>query len=205
MKRLFILLSVICLATVSKAQVFNPTIKLETDISATDDGVITIIEYTGDFVINEHFSIGPGIGIGAAEFFTDPTPKQKYDMVSTLPVFANVKWFFCPKRKVSPFIYGKAGYTFCFNDYYDSWFDDDKDFLPDFIDNTGLNLAFGPGADIALKRGSIQVSLNWNMQKVRFFRPYYTSWVSETLFGLSVGYSWGKRYENSQRSKRAKL
>lgn len=190
---LFLLLQVSYIASVADAQVFNPSVKMGLDISATDEGAISTIEFTGDFVINKHLSIGPGAGIGAATFLTDPTPNQKIDMALTIPVFANAKWFFCPDRKVSPFIYGRAGYSFCAGDIYDSWLKDVDGYIADYIDNTGLNLAFGPGMDIALKRGSLQVALNWNMQKVRFYKPFYTFWVSETLFGLSIGYSWGNR------------
>lgn len=191
---LLLLLQVPFIASVSDAQVFNPSVKMGLDISATDEGAISTIEFNGDFVINKHLSIGPGAGIGAATFLTDPTPNQKkIDMALTIPVFANAKWFFCPDRKVSPFIYGRAGYSFCVGDIYDSWLKDIDGYIADYIDNTGLNLAFGPGMDIALKRGSLQVALNWNMQKVRFYKPFYTFWVSETLFGLSIGYSWGNR------------
>lgn len=194
---LLLLLQVTYVSTFADAQVFNPSVKMGLDISATDEGAISTIEFTGDFVINKHLSIGPGAGIGAAGFFNDPKPKQKMDMVLTIPVFASAKWFFCPDRKVSPFIYGRVGYSFCADDFYDFWLEDYDDCITDYIDNTGLNLAFGPGMDIALKRGSLQVTLNWNMQKVRFNQPQYqpqsTYWTSETLFGLSIGYSWGNR------------
>lgn len=191
MKKLLVLLSVFCLAVIGKAQVFNPTVKMGVGISATDPGVITNLQFNGDFVINEHLRVGPGAGIGAALFIQEGvTPVEPYDMVLNIPVFANAKWLFCPDRKVSPFVYGQIGHTFCINNFYDWMFDFDEDYDKHYIKDAGMNASFGPGIDIALKRGSLQVTLDWQMQKMKF--NYSTpNWTSETLFGLSVGYSWG--------------
>ena len=176
------------------AQVFNPSVKLATNFSGTDGGMIMAFEFNGDFVINDHLSLGPGIGIGAAGFINENGYRNKADMVSTIPVFANAKWFFMPKRKVSPFVYAQAGYTFCFNDYYDLSDDfEEGEYDEDFIEDTGMNLSFGPGIDIAFRKGSLHIMLNWSMQRVKFYEHDYYHTVSETLFGVSLGYSWGTR------------
>ena len=181
-------------AITMKAQVFNPSVKMSESFSATDPGVLATITFDANFVVNDHFSIGPGSGLGYTIFIYDRLGNKhdKYEGAFTIPLYLQAKYFIMPKRKVSPYIHARTGYSFCIQGFCDSWLDWIDDYYSnDVINGTGFDMSFGPGIDIALKRGSLQVSLDWNMIKTKYCsRDHYTS---ETMFGISVGYSWGRR------------
>lgn len=182
-------------AMTMKAQVFNPSVKMSESLSATDPGMLATIVFDANFVVNDHFSVGPGTGLGYAIFFEEKYRLRlldKYESAFTIPLYLQAKYFLIPNRKVSPYLHARAGYSFCIQGNFDHWLDwIDNHHSNDIINGTGFDMSFGPGIDIALNCGSLQVSFDWNMLKTKYCsRDHYTS---ETMFGISVGYSWGRR------------
>lgn len=190
MKRILVILSVFSLFININAQEFNPSIKMDVTFCGSDLGVMSTEKFIGDFIINENLTVGPGIGLGFVAFDAYHRTYSKYDYGFIMPVFANAKWFINPQKRICPFIHTQIGYTFYWLDQPLTIFGFDKD--KTYIDRTGFYLAAGPGVDIALKRGSLQVSIDWNLQKVRY-KHSDLFWKSENLLGFSIGYSWGKR------------
>ena len=200
MKKVFYyLFLVLCAVSVqtAQAQSFSPTLKVTGSRSLTDPGIINGIVFDGNIELNDYFSVGPTIGFEMSKFQDDRFRNHdnlRFQKELILPLSVNAKYYFQPSKKVSPFIYGQTGYTFCLCKDFSLWKEDK--YVKDIIDEFGLDAAVGAGIDIALKHGSLQLSLDWNLQKIKECGPNDNDFTSESLIGISVGYKWGNRKYN---------
>lgn len=194
---LIFVLSVISIST-TQAQCFNPAARA-TISRGVNHALIKKITFDGNFAINEHFSAGPSIGLGTFkiqdDMYTNPE-ELRFQKSLMLPVSANLKYYFRPQNKVSAFVFGQVGYTFDLCKNYALWKEDK--YVKDIFDKMGLNMTIGAGVDVAVPHGSLQLSIDWDVQKIKECYMANDPYTSESFYGVSVAYKWGNRKLNKK-------
>lgn len=114
------------------------------------------------------------------------------EMVAAYEIFADVKWLPNSQRKVSFLLAGGLGYVW--GTKWDFTYQL-KDWDGDVIDRLGPAVAIAPGIDIALKRGSLQITAELRWQQASVWDNYHDGIIkrSETLIGLGIASQWGNR------------
>lgn len=193
MKKVYLLFILVLLhAQMCLAQRFCPAVKFEVAPSLNDPGANSGFKFMGDFKITPNLLIGLGLGEGALGMSESNYVDAEKEMVATYEVFADFKWLPNSNRKVSFLLTGEFGRVWG-GDFDYSFLQDDWD--GNVIGRLGNTVAIGPGIDIALKRGSLQITAECRWQQSTVWDSYHDNQHKRSLsfFGLGIAYQWGNR------------
>lgn len=193
MKRSFVTLIAICMSVIAcSAQVFRPGVKVDFAPCVADIGATCNFKFMADFKLNDHFRIGPGLGIGAIGFASDDTSYAEKQMLAAYQLFGGAKWIASPRKKVSFILSAEAGVVV--GETLEDYEYGDEVWDGNFIDGLGPTANIAPGIDIALKRGSLQILAELRWQQTAWSKYQNNrDHTSETFLGLTIGYQWGRR------------
>lgn len=190
----FILTVIIVLLQVqtSLAQRFSPAVKFDVLPCFTDPGAASGFKFIGDLRLSPNFLAGLGLGEGALGLAESEYVGAEKEMVETYELFADLIWLPNSQRKVSFLLSGELGYVW--SSKWDSTYRL-KGWDSDVIDKLGPTATIAPGIDIAMKRGSLQITAELRWQQASVWDNYHDDIIkrSETLIGLGIAYQWGNR------------
>lgn len=191
--RVFLTLVLVLIQThVVQAQLFRPAVKFDFAPCFTDPGASSGFKFVADFNVSPNLLAGIGVGEGALGLAESEYVEAEKEMVATYEVFADLKWLANSQRKVSFLLAGEFGYVWCqhwdFTYQLDGW-------DGNVIDRLGPSATIAPGIDIALKRGSLQLTAELRWQQSSVWNHYHDllHQRSQTLIGFGIAYQWGRR------------
>lgn len=186
------LVLVIIHAQVVCAQVFFPGVKFDVASCFTDPGAASGFKFIGDLRLSPNFLAGLGLGEGALGLAESEYVGAEKEMVETYELFVDLIWLPNSQRKVSFLLSGELGYVW--SSKWDSTYRL-KGWDGDVIDKLGPTATIAPGIDIAMKRGSLQITAELRWQQASVWDNYHDDIIkrSETLIGLGIAYQWGSR------------
>lgn len=161
MKKIILFLFFISSSVLLPAQQYSASVRLGTGLSMSEPSAVPFtVEGIGHFNYNSHWAFGAGTGYGL------------YDDISTIPLFANIKYILNPVFEFVFFADCLAGYGFALTD-----------------DNNGgfyLNPALGIEKRLWKKRFTL--SAGYQLQKLERLKSSSNGYVS-SQFAESLSFS----------------